>query len=177
MKEIRFHGRGGQGAVTAAELLAVSVAYGGKYSQAFPFFGVERRGAPVMSFCRVDERPIRIHQQVYEPDVIVVLDSSLDPKMMSKGLKSDGIAVVNTKAQASETGIIASKIYTVDATGIALRNLGRPIINTAMLGAYAKATGTVGLEDVIKAVRERFTGPLADKNARAVEECFNEVKG
>ena len=74
MKEIRFHGRGGQGAVTAAELLAVSVGYSGKYSQAFPFFGVERRGAPVMSFCRLDEKPIRIHQQVYEPDVIVVLD-------------------------------------------------------------------------------------------------------
>ncbi len=176
MKEIRFHGRGGQGAVTAAELLAVSIGYGGKYSQAFPFFGVERRGAPVMSFCRIDERPIRIHQQVYDPDVIVVLDPTLDPKMMNKGLKADGIAVVNTKASAGETGLVASRIYTVDATGIAMRNLGRPIINTAMLGALAKATGVVGLDDIVKAVRERFSGPLADKNARAVEECFNEVK-
>ena len=162
--------------MTAAELLAVSVGYSGKYSQAFPFFGVERRGAPVMSFCRVDERPIRIHQQVYEPDVIVVLDSTLDPKMMNKGLKPDGVAVINTKALAGETGITASKIYTVDATGIALKNLGRPIINTAMLGAFAKATGLVGLDDIIKAVRERFPVQLADKNARAVEECFNEVK-
>jgi pyruvate ferredoxin oxidoreductase gamma subunit/2-oxoisovalerate ferredoxin oxidoreductase gamma subunit len=176
MKEIRFHGRGGQGAVTAAELLAVSVGYSGKYSQAFPFFGVERRGAPVMSFCRLDEKPIRMHQQVYEPDVIVVLDPTLDPKMMNKGLKVDGIAVINTKQAAGETGISAAKIYTVDATGIALKNLGRPIINTAMLGAFAKATGLVNLEDIKKAVGERFSGPLAEKNIKAVEECYNEVK-
>lgn len=176
MKEIRFHGRGGQGAVTAAELLAVSVGYGGKHSSAFPFFGVERRGAPVMSFCRIDERPIRIHQQVYEPDVIVVLDPTLDPHMMNKGLKSNGLAVINTKQNASETGITASKIYTVDATGIALKHLGRPIINTAMLGAFAKATGFVDINNIIKAVQERFPAPLAEKNIKAVQECFNEVK-
>ena len=176
MKEIRFHGRGGQGAVTAAELLAVSVGYSGKHSQAFPFFGVERRGAPVMSFCRIDERPIRIHQQVYEPDAIIVLDSTLDPKMMNRGLKADGIAIINTKQTASETGITAAKVYTVDATGIALKNLGRPIVNTAMLGAFAKATGLVSLEDIKKAVGERFSGPLAEKNIKAVEECYNEVK-
>jgi 2-oxoacid:acceptor oxidoreductase gamma subunit (pyruvate/2-ketoisovalerate family) len=176
MMEIRFHGRGGQGAVTAAELLAVSVGYSGKHSQAFPFFGVERRGAPVMSFCRLDEKPIRIHQQVYEPDIIVVLDATLDPAMMNKGLKKNGIAIINTKKLPSETGILASKIYCVDATGIAVKNLGRPIINTAMLGAFAKATGLVGLEDIKKAVSERFKGPLAEKNIRAVEECYNEVK-
>ncbi len=176
MKEIRFHGRGGQGAVTAAELLAVSVGFGGKYSQAFPFFGVERRGAPVMSFCRIDENPIRIHQQVYEPDVIVVLDPSLDSEMVSKGLKNGGIAVVNTKQQASETGIKAEKIFTVDATGIALKDLGRPIVNTAMLGAFAKATGLAELEAIKKAVGERFSGALSEKNMKAVEDCFNEVK-
>jgi 2-oxoacid:acceptor oxidoreductase gamma subunit (pyruvate/2-ketoisovalerate family) len=177
MKEIRFHGRGGQGAVTAAELLAVSVGYAGKHSQAFPFFGVERRGAPVMSFCVIDDRPIRTHQQVYEPDAIVVLDSSLDPAMMSRGLKEGGLAIVNTKQAPSETGITAARIFTVDGTGIALRNLGRPIVNTAMLGAFAKATGLADLESIKKAVGERFSGQLAEKNSRAVEECFNEVKG
>ncbi|MFH1448304.1 MAG: pyruvate ferredoxin oxidoreductase subunit gamma [Candidatus Micrarchaeota archaeon] len=176
MKEIRFHGRGGQGAVTAAELLAVSVGYGGKNSQAFPFFGVERRGAPVMSFCRIDDKAIRIHQNVYEPDVIVVLDSSLDSAMVSKGLKKGGIAIINTKQTASETGIKAETIFTVDATAIALKNLGRPIVNTAMLGAFAKATGLADLEDIKRAVGERFKASLAEKNAKAVEECFNEVK-
>ena len=158
------------------ELLAVSVGYAGKCSQAFPFFGVGRRGAPVMSFCRIDEKPIRIHQNVYEPDVVVVLDSTLDPEMVSKGLKKGGVAVVNTKAVAGETGIKAEKVFTVDATDIALRSLGRPIVNTAMLGAFAKATGLSDLQSIEKAVGERFNQVLAKRNIKAVEECFNEVK-
>ena len=174
MMEIRLHGRGGQGAVTAAELLAVSAAEGGKMTQAFPFFGVERTGAPVQAFCRIDDKPVRVHQNVYEPDVVVVLDASLLPVVdVCSGLKKGGTVIVNTKKKKEELGLKAEKVFTVDATNIALKNLGRPIVNTAMLGAFAKVTGLVPMDALKRAISHRFKGEIAEKNIKAIEECFN----
>jgi pyruvate ferredoxin oxidoreductase gamma subunit/2-oxoisovalerate ferredoxin oxidoreductase gamma subunit len=174
MIEIKFWGRGGQGAVTATELLAVAASMGGKYSQAFPFFGVERRGAPVKSFCMIDDKPIRIHQYVYNPKYVVILDASLigRPDIL-EGFKKDGIVVVNTEKQKNQLKLKVKNLFVVDATSIAIKNIGVPIVNTAMLGAFIKATNLVPLDAVKEAIKERFSPPLAEKNIKAIEECYN----
>ncbi|NPA47046.1 MAG: pyruvate/ketoisovalerate ferredoxin oxidoreductase subunit gamma [Thermococci archaeon] len=181
MIEVRFHGRGGQGAVTAANILASSAFKEGKYVQAFPFFGVERRGAPVTAFTRIDERPIRIKTQIYEPDIVVVLDPSLlDTVDVTAGLKDGGTVIVNTEKSKEE--ILSklkkkpAKLALVDATTIALEVLGLPITNTSILGAVAKATGLVKLESVQDAIKEVFSGSLGEKNARAAEEAYNKTQ-
>lgn len=165
MIEIRFHGRGGQGAVTAANILAEAAFLEGKYVQAFPFFGVERRGAPVTAFTRIDEKPIRIKTQIYEPDIVVVLDPSLlETVDVTAGLKEEGIVIINTEKSKDE--ILEKlkkkpkKLALVDATTIALETLGLPITNTAILGAVAKATGLVNIESVEKAIKDTFSGEL-----------------
>jgi 2-oxoisovalerate ferredoxin oxidoreductase gamma subunit len=180
MIEIRFHGRGGQGAVTAANILASAAFKEGKYVQAFPFFGVERRGAPVTAFTRIDDKPIRIKTQIYEPDVVVVLDPSLlDTVDVTAGLKDGGIVIINTEKSKDE--ILEKlkkkpgKLALVDATTIALEILGLPITNTAILGEVAKATGLVKLESVQEAIKETFSGALGEKNAKAAEEAFNKT--
>ena len=175
MIEIRLHGRGGQGAVTAAELLAVSAAEGGKMTQSFPFFGVERTGAPVQAFCRIDDKPIRVHQNVYEPDVVMVLDASLLPVVdVCSGLKKGGIVIVNTKKKKEELGLKADKVFTVDASKVAEQYLGRrDRVNTVMLGAFAKVTGLVPMDALKKAISHRFKGDVAEKNIKAIEECYN----
>ena len=176
MYEVRFHGRGGQGAVTAAELLAAAAAYEGKFSQAFPFFGVERRGAPVTSFLRIDSSAIRLHQQIYYPDAIVVLDSSLLSGIdFVKTIKPETIAIVNARKVKEELGIPLKGVWSVDATGIAIKNIGAAITNTAMLGAFAKATKMVTLESINRAIDERFPPQMAVKNKAAVKECFESL--
>jgi len=169
--EVRFHGRGGQGAVTAANLLAVAAGYEGKYSRAFPFFGVERRGAPIQAFCRISTEPFRAYQNVYEPDTVVVLDSTLikDVDVLS-GLKKGGHAIVNCREC---PGLKTKNISYVNATEIAIKNIKKPIVNTAMLGAFAKVTGVVKLDSLKQAVKDRF----GESNVKALEECYNEVKG
>ena len=176
MKEIRFHGLGGQGAVTAANILASAAFLDGKYSQAFPSFGVERRGAPVFAFTRIDEKPVRIRSQIYEPDYVVVQDTTLlDIMDVTEGLKENGIVIVNTQKTSKELGIKKGKVYTIDATGVALEKLGVPIVNTAMLGAIAKATGIVTLDSVKKALEDYFKDELLEKNRQAVEEAYRRV--
>lgn len=176
MQEIRFHGRGGQGAVTATELLAVAAAEDGKYSKSFPFFGVERRGAPVQSFCRISEKPIRINQNVYTPDMVVVLDPSLIKVVdVCSGLKENGIVIANLK-EGELLELPAKEIFTVDATKIALEEIGSPIVNTAMLGAFAKVTGMVKMESLEKAIVGRFSEKVAEKNIRAIKRCYEETK-
>lgn len=171
MHEIRFHGRGGQGAVTAAEILAKAAAHENKYCQAFPFFGVERRGAPVMAFTRIDDEPILIHQQVYEPKYVVVLDSSLLSVVdVTEGLSKDGIILLNTTKKPSEFDF-KHKTYTIDATSIALENLGKPIVNTVMLGAFARITGLVELNSIKEVIKKRFSGQLGEKNAKAIDDA------
>ena len=153
MYEVRFHGRGGQGAVTAANILAMAAFKEGKDVQAFPIFGVERRGAPVAAFMRMDEKPIDIKTQIYEPDAIVVLDPTLlEVVDVAKGLKTGGIIILNTTKGPNDFEFGDAKCFTVDATSIAVANhLGtktNPIVNTAILGAFSKAAGNVGMDAI-----------------------------
>ncbi|WP_088335100.1 pyruvate ferredoxin oxidoreductase subunit gamma [Methanopyrus sp. KOL6] len=182
MIEIRIHGRGGQGAVTAAEILAIAAKEDGKYSQAFPFFGVERRGAPVTAFARIDDEFIKIRSQIYEPDHVIVLDSSLLAVVdVTEGLSEDGLIVINSREDREESDEVAEEfedfnVYVVDATQIALDELGIPIVNTAMVGAYLKASDVLTLDAVKEAIHARFSGEIAEKNVRVVERAYREVK-
>ncbi|MGQ9525454.1 MAG: pyruvate ferredoxin oxidoreductase subunit gamma [Armatimonadota bacterium] len=179
MKEIRIHGRGGQGNVVAAEIMALAAFRDGKNSQAFPFFGSERMGAPVAAFVRISDGRIRTRSQIYNPDYVVVQDPTLIGAVdVAAGLKPGGLVVINTERPADQLGFPPDvKVKTVPASRIANEILGRPIPNTALVGAFAAATGEISLEAVIEAVRERFGGELAEKNVKAVEEAYKFVQG
>ena len=183
LKEIRIHGRGGQGSVTAAQLLAHAAFLEGRWVQAFPYFGAERRGAPVKAFARIGDESILVHSQIYNPDYIIVLDPHLHKLVdVTEGLKKDGIIVMNTTRRPEEIRIENSRIATVDATGIALKlNLlvaGLPVVNTPILGAFAKATGEVRLDSVLKAIEKTWSGSAGQKNAKAAEFAYESlVKG
>jgi 2-oxoacid:acceptor oxidoreductase gamma subunit (pyruvate/2-ketoisovalerate family) len=178
MKEIVFYARGGQGAVTAAAVLVAALALEGKYAQAFPFFGGERRGAPVKAFLRIDDKPVTTRSQIYKPDCIVVLDSKLPSSMnVYDGLKQGGIAVFNSALSPSEikTKVPLAKIGTVDANQIAddiFGSMAIPFTNFAMLGAFAAATGWVGLDSVIAASYSKFTGNTAKNNEKSTRAAF-----
>jgi len=179
--EVRWHGRGGQGAWTASELLARAAIYEGKYIQSFPEFGPERMGAPVAAFTRISTEPIQIHCAVYNPDVVAVLDPTLLKTVpVTKGLNEEGTIIINSKENPADTRKMLNtdkgKIWTVPATEIAMRILGRPITNTAMLGAVARITGAVKLESIEKVVEERFRRDIAEKNVAVVKEAYKEVK-
>jgi pyruvate ferredoxin oxidoreductase gamma subunit len=177
MKEIRFHGRGGQGAVTAAMILAVGAFCDGKYTQAFPKFGVERRGAPVQAFVRISDSFIRRKSAVYEPDYLVVLDSTLFEAVdITAGLKKGGTVIVNTSQSPEELGIEDADVKTLDVSNLAMDVLGRDIVNTAMLGAFGGFTGMVSLEGLLNGVDEQFSGALAEKNKKLVTEVYNQAK-
>ncbi len=178
MIEVRFHGRGGQGAVTSAELVALAAIEEGKFAQSFPSFGPERRGAPVIAFARVDEKPIRLRSKIYQPDVAVVLDPSLlkilDP---SDGLKPGGILIINSNKTLdqvrSEFGFKV-KLAVVDADLIAREELGLLITNTTMIGALVKGTAIVQLESLTPPLRNRF-GRGAERNLKALRRAFSET--
>jgi 2-oxoacid:acceptor oxidoreductase gamma subunit (pyruvate/2-ketoisovalerate family) len=179
--EVRWHGRGGQGAWTASELLARTAISEGKYIQSFPEFGPERMGAPVTAFTRISTEPINIHCAVYEPDVVVVLDPSLLKTVpVTSGLNQDGIIIVNSKDEPVEVRKALKtqegKLWTVPATEIAIKILGMPITNTAMLGAFAHVTGMINLESVEKIVKERFRLDIAEKNFAVIKEAYQEAK-
>ncbi|MCD6242437.1 pyruvate ferredoxin oxidoreductase subunit gamma [Candidatus Bathyarchaeota archaeon] len=172
MKEIRIHGRGGQGGVTLAEIIARAAYKEGKWVQAFPYFGAERRGAPVKAFARISDEPILVRSQIYNPDYIIVLDESLlDVANVTEGLKENGTIIINTTLRPEEVNISGYKIATVDATGIALELdllvAGLPVVNTAMAGAFAKATGEITIESVVEAIKEEWKGAVGEKNAKA----------
>jgi len=177
MIEVRFHGRGGQGAVVASKLLASALFSEGKSVQSFPAFGVERRGAPVMAFLRIDDNPIRLRTNVYEPDHIVVMDPTLIEAIdVTSGLKKNGWILINSDRPPEAFERFASfRVATVDATRIAVENhLGsrtHPIVNTAILGAFSRITGLVGIEAVVKAVREEVPASK-EANARATLEAY-----
>ena len=179
MIEIRFHGRGGQGAVTAANLLAMAAFRENKDVQAFPYFGVERRGAPVTAFTKIDDKPVRIKSQIYEPDYVVVLDSSLLKAVdVDQGLKSEGLVLINTEKNPEDIRGVSGTIATVDATRIAVKHgLGSkeaPIVNTAILGAFASATGIVKIESLVESILE--SAPAKKKeNAEAAKEAYESV--
>jgi pyruvate ferredoxin oxidoreductase gamma subunit len=179
MQEIRFHGRGGQGAVTSAELIAITAINKGNYAQAFPSFGPERRGAPVVAFCRVDDTRIHIRAKVYNPNVVIVLDPGLmailDP---AEGMKDGGILIVNSKTNPENLAIAGNRpirIATVDANKIAHEELGRVIVNTTMIGAFIKATGLMSIDEIRKPLMERFGEKLGARNMKALERAYNEV--
>jgi len=173
MKEIRFHGRGGQGAVTAAELLAVAAFKDKKFSQAFGAFGPERRGAPVASFCRIDDKFIRIRQQVYNPNIVVVLDVGLlNYVNVTEGVEKTEPVIINC----SEKPTLNAQVHTVDASKLAKEIVGKNIVNTAMLGALAKVTGIVTLKSLEAAVLERFPGELGKKNAELMKKTYEETQ-
>ena len=173
MKEIRWHGRGGQGVVTSAYVLATAAFKDGKYSQAFPFFGTERRGAPVVSFTRIDDKFIRTREQVYSPDYVVVLDPTLlEVVDVTEGLSKDKLIIINTNQKVD----LNANVKIVDATSIALEVIGKPFVNTPMIGALVGATEIVSLNSVNEAIRERFPQPIADKNIEAVKRTYEKIK-
>ncbi len=177
--EIRWHGRGGQGAVTSAELLAKAAINEGKYAQAFPSFGPERRGAPVMAFNRInDEEQIRVRAGITDPDVVVVLDPGLTSIVkVTDGLKENGIIVLNSKKSIDEIrGDFDSKwrLAIINATEIARELLGVNIVNTTMLGALLKVTGVVKLESLFQPLGDRF-GRLAERNMNAMKKAFEDT--
>jgi pyruvate ferredoxin oxidoreductase gamma subunit len=178
MIEIRFHGRGGQGAVTSVELLALAAIGEGKFAQGFPSFGPERRGAPVLAFCRIDKRHIRLRCKIERPDVVVVLDPSLlKIQNPPADLKDNGIIVLNTAKSAAEIRREYGYRHTlalVDANLIAREVLGVPIVNTTMLGALLKATGVVKVVSLEHPLKERF-GPLAVKNFNAMKMAYDKT--
>ncbi len=182
MLEFRWHGRGGQGAWTASELLARTAISEGKYIQSFPEFGPERMGAPVTAFTRISTEPIRLHCAIYDPDVVIVLDNTLLKTVpVTAGINRDeDVIIINSTEEPVKMRetlkLTKGKLWTVPATELALKILGAPITNTAMLGAVAKATNVVTMEGIEKTVRERFKVDLAEKNMAVVKQAYEEAK-
>lgn len=178
MVEIRFHGRGGQGGVTSAELTALAAIEQGKFAQAFPSFGPERRGAPVMAFVRVSDRQIRTREKVYSPNIVVVLDPTLLQIVnVEAGVPEDGIIIVNTKLspeQLRESLGFKRRLAVVDASTIAVEVLRVPITNTTMLGALIKATDVVSIDALRGPLEKRF-GPIAERNLKACLRAYDET--
>jgi pyruvate ferredoxin oxidoreductase gamma subunit len=179
MIEIRIHGRGGQGAVTSAEMVALAAIKVGKYAQAFPSFGPERRGAPVVAFCRISDERIRVRAIISRPDIVLVLDPSILRLVdVGAGLKAEGILVTNTRFSPDEIKKelgIKTRLATVDANRIAQEELGLPITNTTMLGALLKASEVVDKGAMIAPLQERF-GRLAERNIKAFERAYRETR-
>lgn len=179
MKEIRIHGRGGQGVVTAADLLAVAAFYDGKYAQAFPSFGSERMGAPVESYVKISDTKVRSKIQVHSPDYLIIQDPTLFLGVdVLKGLKDGGLVIINTDKRPEDLHIKENgfRVLTIPATDIALEILGRPIPNTALLGAFAGATGVVSLDAIERSIKGRFSGVLVEKNLKAVGVAYKRIK-
>jgi pyruvate ferredoxin oxidoreductase gamma subunit len=182
--EVRFHGRGGQGAKTAAALLAEAALEKGKYVQSFPEYGAERQGAPVKAFVRISDKPITIHSGITIPDVVVVVDPTIIKTVpVADGLTPDGVLIINTNESVDTIKGIThfnGRIIAIDATKISIETLGKPVTNTAMLGAFEKATNTVGIDALKNYVSLHFTKKLgkdiADKNLNALVRAYDEVK-
>jgi len=181
--EVRWHGRGGQGVVTVSRLLAQAALLEDKYAQAFPEFGPERLGAPILGFTRISEKPIEVHSQVYNPHYVVVLDPTLLGVIdVFKGLIEGGSAVVNINKSPEELKSELKmrediNVFTVDATNIAIDVLGRPIYNTAMLGALIRVSKLTSLESVKNATINRFGAELGKRNVAVIERAYKEVSG
>ena len=178
MKEIRIHGRGGQGNVTAGELLAVAAFEDGKFSQAFPAFGSERMGSPVRAFVRISDHRIRMRSQVEQPDYIIVQDPTLlAAENVLEGLKPDGVAIINSEESADQLGLqTKARVVTVPAFRIAREIIGRPVPNTVLMGSFAAASGQISLEAIERSIRERFRGEIADRNVEAARKAYQYVK-
>ena len=183
MFQVRIHGRGGQGVVTAAEMLSVAAFLEGRHAQAFPSFGSERTGAPVVAFCRMDEREIRLREPVMHPDALIVQDPTLLHQVdVFGGLRPDGYILINTTRTFDALGIgdfvrgfHADHLCTVPATEIALKHIGRPLPNAALLGGFAAVSGNLSLASVAAAIRDKFAGKVAEGNVAAAGEAYEYV--
>jgi len=180
MFQIRIHGRGGQGVVTAAELLSVAAFREDRHAQAFPSFGSERTGAPVVAYCRIDDRPIRLREPILAPDALIIQDPTLLHQVdVFGGLRRDGYILINTSRSFEDLGLAefaagfrAERLCTVPATEFALKLIGRPLPNAALLGGFAAISGQISLESVGAAVREKFPAKVAEANIAAAAEAF-----
>jgi pyruvate ferredoxin oxidoreductase gamma subunit len=175
--QVRIHGRGGQGAVTAAEMLSVAAFREGKHAQAFPSFGSERTGAPVVAYCRIDDKEIRVREPIAAPDALIIQDPTLLHQVdLFSGLSGHAYILVNTSRSFAELGLedLARDFRTcsVAATELAMRHVGRPVPNAALLGAFAAHTGRISLESVVAAIRDKFAGKVAEGNVAAASEAF-----
>ena len=180
MLQVRIHGRGGQGVVSGAEVLAVAAFLEGRHAQAFPSFGSERMGAPVMAFCRIDDRPIRLREPVMEPDALIIQDPTLLHQVdLFNGLSPTGTVLINSTRPLEDLGLTALvertpnvRLFALAATEIAMRHVGRPLPNMPLLAAFAGLTGLIGLESVVAAIRDKFPARLADPNIAAAREAY-----
>lgn len=183
MFQVRFHGRGGQGVVTAAELLSIAAFAQGRHAQAFPTFGSERTGAPVTSFCRIDDEPIRIREPIAEPDALVIQDPTLLHQVdVFSGLAKDGYVLLNSSRDFDELGLSslregrpAGRLMTIPATEIAREVIGRPLPNAVLLGGLAAFTRVISMESLAEAIGEKFSGSVAEKNAQAARSAYVRV--
>jgi len=183
MFQVRIHGRGGQGVVTAAEMLSVAAFGEGHNAQAFPSFGSERTGAPVVSFCRIDNKEIRLREPIMEPDALIIQDPTLLHQVdVFAGFKDDGYVLINTTKTFSELGLDEllkrcqpDRLCTVAATEIGLKHIGRPIPNVPLLGGFAAISGVIKLESVVKAINSKFSGKVAEGNIAAATEAYETV--
>lgn len=184
MFQVRIHGRGGQGVVTGAEMLSVAAFLEGKYSQAFPSFGSERMGAPVVAFCRISDREIRLREPVMEPDALIVQDPTLLHQVdLFGGLSRSGFILVNSGKSFAELGLEAllqtypeNRLATLPATEIALRHIGRPLPNSALLGGFSALSGEIGIDFLLQAIGDRFRGKTGKDNRDAANAAFRFVQ-
>ena len=184
MFQVRIHGRGGQGVVTAAEMLSIAAFEDGQHAQAFPTFGSERTGAPVTSFCRIDDHPIKVREPISEPDALIIQDPTLlhQVKVFS-GLSEGGYVLINTSRSLDDLGLgefaagfAPGRLLTVPASEVAKRQLHRPMPNTALLGGFAAMTGAVTLQAVVRAIAQKFSGEIADRNMLSADVAYEFVQ-
>lgn len=184
MFQVRIHGRGGQGVVTATEMLSIAAFDEGRHAQAFPSFGSERTGAPVVAFCRIDDKEIRLREPIMAPDALIIQDPTLLHQVdCFAGLKPDGYILINTTKTFAQLGLAdfvashrAERLCTVPATEIALKHLDRPMPNVPLLGGFAAVSGVLRLESVLKAIEEKFSGKVAAGNIAAAKEAYETVR-
>jgi pyruvate ferredoxin oxidoreductase gamma subunit len=184
MFQVRIHGRGGQGVVTAAEMLSIAAFEEGRHAQAFPSFGSERTGAPVVAFCRIADKEIRLREPIMEPDAIIIQDPTLLHQVdVFAGLKKDGYILINTTKTFEQLGLgdfvrdwHAERLCTVSATELSIKHVGRPVPNVPLLGGFAAVSSIIKLESVAMAIRDKFSGKVADGNIAAATEAYNIVR-
>ena len=182
--QVRIHGRGGQGVVTAAEMLSVAAFNEGRHAQAFPSFGSERTGAPVVAFCRIDDRPIRTREPIVEPDGLIIQDPTLLHSVdVFSGLRPEGYTLLNSSQSFEDLGLgdllerfSPHHLLTVPATDLAMKYVGRPLPNAVLLGGFAAISGVVSLPSVLAAIRQRFAGSVAEANVAAAQAAFDIVR-
>lgn len=178
MREIRIHARAGQGAITTATILGYAYFLEGKFPYAFPHFGAARMGAPMNAFVRVDDKPVRLRSQIYEPDYLLISDATLMRGFNCfKGLKDNGIAVINEKElSVAPDHKLTQKVHLVPANEIALETIGRPLGNTALLGAFVAATNELKLDSLLEAIKHRFSGKAQEQNIQAAKKGYDYIK-